>query len=98
VDSPAMAGERSADDESYRADLAYMAERVRTLRHERRWGVGTLATQAGLHWTYVRQIEGGERNISVVTLLKLADAFGVEPGALFPDRKPRPPRKDTRRR
>lgn len=93
-----MAGEQSGRDEEYRADLAYVAERVRALRHERRWGVGTLANQAGLHWTYVRQLEGGERNISVVTLLKLADAFGVEPGALLPDRKPRPPRKETRRR
>jgi transcriptional regulator with XRE-family HTH domain len=43
-----------------------------------------LATASGLHWTYVGQIERGERNLTYKNVLKLARGLGVAPNELIP--------------
>ena len=42
-----------------------------------------LAKRSGLHRTYVSDLERGERNPSVASILKIADALHVTVGELF---------------
>lgn len=45
-----------------------------------------LAHAAGLHWTYIGQIERGERNLTYRNVLKLARGLGIDPAELMPGR------------
>lgn len=44
-----------------------------------------LAHAAGLHWTYVGQIERGERNATIKNVLKLARGLDVDAAQLVQD-------------
>lgn len=57
-------------------------ERVRTLRQERGWSQERLAEAAGLHWTYVGQIERGRRNVTLHNILKLAGGLECDAAEL----------------
>jgi transcriptional regulator with XRE-family HTH domain len=50
---------------------------VRRLRDVRRWSQEVLAEKAGLNRSYVGEVERGEVVPSLITLEKLALAFGV---------------------
>jgi transcriptional regulator with XRE-family HTH domain len=60
------------------------AERIRGLRAAKGWSQERLAEEADLHRTYVGGIERALRNISLYNIAKLAHAFGVPIGELFP--------------
>jgi transcriptional regulator with XRE-family HTH domain len=79
-----MADNDEAEDE-FAAVHQAIGERVRALRGERGLGAGRLAQRAGLHWTYVRELEQGKRRLSVATLMKLARGLDVDPCDLIRD-------------
>lgn len=41
------------------------------------------AERADLHWTYIGGIERGERNVSLVNIVKIARALNVAPSELL---------------
>jgi transcriptional regulator with XRE-family HTH domain len=63
--------------------LSSLAEAIRA----RRQGLGLSQDQlgylAGLHRTYVGGVERGERNVTIVSLSKIADALQMEPHELL---------------
>lgn len=58
-------------------------QRVRELRQARVWKQEYLAQRAGIGTKSVSQIERGNRDVKLSTILALAEALEVESGALF---------------
>jgi transcriptional regulator with XRE-family HTH domain len=48
---------------------------LRNLRIDRRWTQEELAERAGMHPHYISDIERGKRNVGLVNLTYLAEAF-----------------------
>ena len=61
----------------------HFAQRVRDLRAERGWSQDELAAKAGLHRTYIGTVERAEQSITIDSIEKLANAFGVPIKVLF---------------
>ena len=64
------------------AQLQQLGDRVRATRLRRGLTEEDLAEVAGLHRTYLGHVERGEVNLSMVNLLKVAAALGVDAGGL----------------
>ena len=62
---------------------ARFGSRVREFRHKFNLSQESLADKAGLDRTYIGGIERGERNPSLVNILKISRALGVDPAELF---------------
>jgi len=56
---------------------------IKKTRSELRISQKELARRAGLHRTYVSDVERGKRNISLASIQKLAEALDVSVSALF---------------
>ncbi len=70
------------------ADLnAIVAASVRRRRLSKGWSQEELAARCGLHRTYVGAIERSERNITLETLERLADALDCRAESLLAARK-----------
>jgi transcriptional regulator with XRE-family HTH domain len=67
-----------------------LGRRVRALRKARGWSQEELGERASLHPTYVGGIERGERNVSLINLAKLSEAFqiGMAEFLSFPSEQP----------
>ena len=68
---------------------------VSTLRAARGYSQEGFAAVAGVHRTYMGGIERGERNPTLTTILRIAQALQIEPAELFrrwdsAEAKPRP--------
>ncbi|NIJ35990.1 transcriptional regulator with XRE-family HTH domain [Sphingopyxis panaciterrae] len=60
-----------------------LARNLRLLRQEKGWSQEAFADEAGLHRTYISDLERGARNPTITVVDKLAAALGVTPGRLL---------------
>jgi len=60
-----------------------LGQKIKDLRLRAGYSQEELAGKAGLHRTYMSDIERGERNVSVENIKKIADALGVDPSELL---------------
>ena len=58
-------------------------QRVRALRDARGWSQEEAEHHCGLHWTYIGQVERGERNLTLLSIQKIAKGFKLELAELF---------------
>jgi transcriptional regulator with XRE-family HTH domain len=78
VPPPIPPAEQSPDPAFDRAFLKQVGANVRRERKAKGWTQGKTAELTGLQRTYISQIENGTRNLSAVSLARLARAFGFE--------------------
>lgn len=63
--------------------LKIIGKRVRARRQSLGMSQEALAERAGLHYTYIGQIERGEKNASIETMVKLCSALDTTLEKLF---------------
>lgn len=61
-----------------------LGQKIKELRLEADYSQEELAARAGLHRTYMSDVERGERNVSVENIEKIAKALGVKSSDLLP--------------
>lgn len=67
----------------YQNEVKLLAARLRALRHERGWTYEEAAEHTDLDLKHLQKIEAGALNVTLVTLVRLAEGFGVELWRLF---------------
>jgi len=74
------------------ATLLLLGTTIRQARKDQRLSQPTLAAKTGLNPTYLSQIEQGQRNLSVLSLVRIADALGLSVAHLLaPLERPQSP-------
>ena len=61
---------------------ATFGARVRARRQELDKSQEKLAAESGMHWTYLGQVERGQRNLTLHNILKLAEMLEADPADL----------------
>lgn len=56
---------------------------IRKLRKAREWSQEQLAEACGMHWTYIGQVERGERNLTLQSIRSIARALNLKISELF---------------
>ena len=64
-------------------------ELVRRLRQERGFSQEEFSFRVGLHQTYVSSIERGERNVTIQTAERIANALGTTLARMFGELEPK---------
>ena len=59
-----------------------LGERIRAHREALGLSQEALAYESGVHWTFLGQVERGQRNLNLHNLLKLAAGLDVDPAEL----------------
>ncbi len=63
--------------------MTIFGETVRELRESHGWSQEQFAVEAGLHRTYVGSVERGERNITLNSTWRIAEALDMSASSLL---------------
>ncbi len=67
---------------------AAFGARVRQARNQLGESQERLAERSGIHWSFIGQVERGQRNVSLHNILKLAAALNIDPATLVQGLQP----------
>ena len=68
-------------------DRKEIGKKIKTLREEREWAKGTLATKAGVSPSYIPDLENGKKCPSVEVLDAICFAFGITLADFFTEKR-----------
>jgi transcriptional regulator with XRE-family HTH domain len=60
-----------------------LGARIRKLRKAQEWSQERLAESSDMHWTYIGQVERGERNLTLKSIQAIAKALNLKISELF---------------
>lgn len=63
--------------------LIKIGKNIKRIRTKEKLSQEELAFKAKLHRTYIGSVERGEKNVTVLNLVKIADALNIEPSVLL---------------
>jgi transcriptional regulator with XRE-family HTH domain len=73
----------------YAAEAKALGSRVRELREARGWTLERAAEETTVDWKHWQKIESGQINLTLVTLVRICEGFGVPLAELFVPPKPK---------
>jgi transcriptional regulator with XRE-family HTH domain len=79
MNPPAKAKKKDKDPE-----LVEFGSRMKSFRLKAGLTQESLADSSGMHWSFVGQVERGERNVTYKSILKLAHGLGISASSLMP--------------
>lgn len=65
--------------------LMTIGNNIRKYREMKGWSQEGFAHECNLHRTYIGSVERGERNITILNLIKVKERLGVRLEELYPD-------------
>lgn len=71
------------DDKEKNQALIEFGSNLRSIRHKRELSQEQLADLAGIDRSYLGAVERGEHNLALLNIIRVANALGVSPAALF---------------
>jgi transcriptional regulator with XRE-family HTH domain len=69
--------------ESFLAEAREFGRRVRALRKARGWTLDKAAEHTGVDLKHIQMIEAGKLNVTLITMVRLSQGYGVRVGDLF---------------
>jgi DNA-binding XRE family transcriptional regulator len=68
---------------SKHAFLVSLGQQIKKLRHEKNMSQSEFSRLSGIHRTYISAIEKGEKNITLISMLKIAKALNITAGEIL---------------
>lgn len=68
---------------SFKKSVAALGKQIRKLRQARGWTLEQASEAMSMDATQLAKIEAGSLNVTLVTLVRIADGLGVKVGMLF---------------
>jgi len=72
-------------NENQKQILMTIGDNIRHYRTKKGWSQEDLAFECELHRTYIGAVERGERNITVLNLIKIKNELGIRLDELYPE-------------